>query len=62
MKVKIVASKPIDKGCLGIEEHIGKIFEVYKGEDGYLFVDFNDKNYPINGFILFEEEYEIIED
>ena len=55
MRVKIIASKPIDNGCSGIKEYIGKEFEVYE-EDGMLMA----KNSARNDFILFNGEYEVI--
>ena len=55
MRVKIIASKPIDNGCSGIKEHIGKEFEVYE-EDGLLMA----RNIDRHDFILFDGEYEVI--
>jgi hypothetical protein len=57
MKVKIIASKPIDKGCSPIDHHIGKVFDTYIDKDGNLMA-----KYKYSDFILFEGEYEVIEE
>ena len=57
MRVKIIASKPIDDGCSGIEEYIGQEFETYTEEDGSLVA----AGITNEDFILFEGEYEVIE-
>ncbi len=56
MRIKIIASKPIDDGCSGIEEYIGKEFDTYKDSDGNLTAQING----INDFILFDGEYEVL--
>lgn len=55
MRVKIIANKPIDDGCVEIKEHIGKEFETYV-DNGDIMVA-NDCG---EDFIVFEGEYEII--
>lgn len=57
MRVRIIASKPIDKGCSGIENYIGQEFDTYREPDGTLMTI----NKPFYDFILFEGEYEIVE-
>lgn len=57
MRVKIIASKPIDDGCSGIEEYIGQEFDTYYDEDENLIAIGTTHG----DFILFDGEYEVIE-
>jgi len=64
MKVKIIASKP-PEGCSEIDpKYIGQIVTVEEDGDGFLnVIEELPNGIPyFSGLILFEGEYEIVED
>lgn len=58
MLVKIIANKPMDNNCSSIEEYIGMEFATYVDKDGDLMAKVNG----VDDFVLFDGEYEIIEE
>jgi hypothetical protein len=56
MKIKIIASKPINRDVVGIENHIGEIFDAYEmGE--YVVI----RNHVGCDWVVYKGEYEVIE-
>ena len=55
MRVRIIASKPIDKDCSDITQYIGQEFEAYY-VTGEMYININDNT----DLLVFEGEYEVV--
>lgn len=56
MKVKIIASKPIDDKTCGIEHYVGQVFDAYFINDNVVI-----RNPIGTNMVVFAGEYEIVE-